>query len=808
MRQTQCALIGIVMMVAGILPASGAAAGDNAVQGAHLKFSIEDKSVTVTISGRVTDAQTGQPIAGALVRGHIVIWHYKGPELFDKCPYQETQTDAQGQYALSFVTVLTMSGPMKGKDNACVYVSSPGYETKPEYTRPNISANKTDFPNFDFQLAQGRLVKGTVVDDENHPISGAMVKVQNSLNGDWNYFGSLGQTNTDSNGKFEVWIHQPDSSYVAGTNPWLRISKDRYGMGYFWDLFEKEDQGMLVIPRGSKIQGRIIDTKNAGVPNCEVSVWDMWRCCIDKTTTDVNGNYELSGIPQKQTLANFYQWKNKRMLNEWTALEVYARTNVDLNLNDVPKYEIQTQDSEFLRGPELMIGMESGVSGRLIPAKSGYGLGGLMVRLDGAWDNMVEADAEGKFAFPSVSPGKHRLTAYLPHNLRGDRGIGQVEIDVKEGEAIESVSLQLEELTEVTVRFTDANGSPLEGIIAGAMWTQSGDGFWTEGTLSDKDGWATLYLYPGEKQYVRGFDRSGKLVAEYGEEIQPQAGQAISNVQVIMVAPAGIQGRLIKEDGQPLADAVVSGTLDYADGLKKMTRFKTDAAGQYKIEKLQPGIVKLSFETVPEEYTGTTGAAIEIAPGVVKDFKDITLTRIQFYQVSGRVRPSQTLTNLAGYKIRVDLMQWEPMLPTDEQGRFVLPKVPAGKHRLTAYLPFNLRGNRGVGHTEIEVKDADLNHVEIPLENLAVIHMRITDQAGKPLEGISAAAWWTPDHSGIWTEGTKSDKQGNATLYLYPDDLQYIGAYDWENNRQLKEHKSLNIKANEVIKDLPVIMLP
>ena len=44
---------------------------------------------------------------------------------------------------------------------------------------------------------------------------------------------------------------------------------------------------------------------------------------------------------------------------------------------------------------------------------------------------MVEADAEGNFRFPNVPPGKHRLTAYLPNNLRGDRGIGRTEVEVK-----------------------------------------------------------------------------------------------------------------------------------------------------------------------------------------------------------------------------------------------------------------------------------------------------------------------------------------------------------------------------------------
>ena len=155
-----------------------------------------------------------------------------------------------------------------------------------------------------------------------------------------------------------------------------------------------------------------------------------------------------------------------------------------------------------------------------------------MVRLDYSWDNMVEVDANGNFYFPFVSAGKHRLTAYLPHNLRYDRGIGRTEIEVKEGEPINDVQIQLEDLTELRIQYLDSDGNPLEGITAGATWSKSGDGGWTEGTKSGKDGWSVLYLYTDSTQYVRGFDFTGDLVAEGFEMVEPQAGQIMDNLQI------------------------------------------------------------------------------------------------------------------------------------------------------------------------------------------------------------------------------------------------------------------------------------
>ena len=84
--------------------------------------------------------------------------------------------------------------------------------------------------------------------------------------------------------------------------------------------------------------------------------------------------------------------------------------------------------------------------------------------------------------------------------------------------------------------------------------------------------------------------------------------------------------------------------------------------------------------------------------------------------------------------------------------------------------------------------------------------MTITDDGQKPLEGISGAAWRAKNHSGIWTEGTKSDKLGRATVYLHPKSPQYVGAHDWRGEYELKADHTLNLEPGQVVNDLRVIM--
>jgi protocatechuate 3,4-dioxygenase beta subunit len=608
-------ILSVCILLIGLTAVVGRTAGSEN-GGVHLRFSL--KAVNVTVSGKVTDKETGKPIGDALVRGHIVVWKYRGPDLFEKCPYQETRTDAEGMYQLSFTTPLTTSGPMKAKDSICVDVSAPGYETSPEYVRPRVTPKKLDYPGFNFELNPGQLIKGTVVDENNNPIESAEVRLQGGLNGNWDFFGSTGETITDVKGHFELWISK-------GRGRWLNISKQGYGSAFFWDYLDNDDMGALTLPRCGRIVGKVVDTNGKGVTNCEVSVRGYPCGLIDKVLTDQNGNYVVRGVPGDPSIIEFYTKKNSRYMDVWGKVKVYTRIDTGMKLQNVPQYEIMAQDGKTITGPDLVVGANKSVSGKLIASKATFALGGLMVRLDNSWDNMVEADTQGSFYFPFVSPGKHRLTAYLPHNLRYDRGIGQIEVEVEQGKPLEDLQIQLEDLAEARVQYLDADGNPLEGITAGATWSKSGDGGWTEGTKSDKNGWAVLYLYPGSGQYVRGFDHEGDLVAEGFDKVEPHPGEVMENLQIVMVPTAGIRGRILNVKNEPFSEKVMLCKLDFADGVRKRQRIKTDSTGNFEIYKLAPGIVTLSMELDSILFNNVIGQPFELKPGETKDLSVIIL---------------------------------------------------------------------------------------------------------------------------------------------------------------------------------------
>ncbi|MHC4618228.1 MAG: carboxypeptidase-like regulatory domain-containing protein [Planctomycetota bacterium] len=591
--------------------------------GVHLRFSL--KTAVVTVSGMVTDKESGEPIANALVRGHVVIWRYRGPDLFEKCPYQETTTDADGRYELQFITALTTSGPTKGDDGLCVYVSAPGHETMPKYGKAKVTPKNTEYRDFNFELGPGKLVKGTVLDERGDPVEGALVRVQTGQNGDWNFFGALGKTVTSEGGRFEVWM-APDNPYVRrriSPRRWLCVSKLGCGTGLFWDLFSADDMGTLVLPPGGSISGTVVGGDGRAVTDCEVSVRGYPCGLIDRVLTGQDGRYVLSGIRGDPSIVEFYTRKNNRYKDGWGKVTVHARLAPEMKLQNVPQYEIMAQDGKTITGPDLMVATDTSASGRLTASKATFGLGGLMVRLDYSWDNMVEADSEGNFRFPFVSAGSHRLTAYLPHNLRYDRGIGHIDIQVEPGIPLENLQIRLEDLAELRVQYLDDGGYPLPGITAGATWSKSGGGAWTEGTKSDKDGWAVLYLYPGRVQYVRGFDHAGNLVAEGFAEVKPQPGQVMENLRIVMVPTAAIRGRLLDEKNQPLSQAVLLCKLDFAAGGRKRHHISTDASGCFQMDRLAPGIVTLSVERDSVLFNDVLSFVLD--PGQTRDLGDVPL---------------------------------------------------------------------------------------------------------------------------------------------------------------------------------------
>ena len=96
-----------------------------------------------------------------------------------------------------------------------------------------------------------------------------------------------------------------------------------------------------------------------------------------------------------------------------------------------------------------------------------------------------------------------------------------------------------------------------------------------------------------------------------------------------MVSAGSISGQLINENDEPFAETRILCKLDFADGIQKEHHMKTDSAGRFKLNKLTPGIVKLSIEVDSDTFEDVLGESFEIKPGSITDLGRLTLKNSQ-----------------------------------------------------------------------------------------------------------------------------------------------------------------------------------
>ena len=243
-----------------------------------------------TVSGRVTDAATGQPLSGVGVSLELA--------QFDR--YVEVSTRVDGTYELvGLAPGLYLIGAT-GFDQG--YIEQ-FYSERPRYDDADFLSigSGEQVTGIDFSLSVGASITGTVFDtDTGVPLSG--VEVQRDLDEG----GSHGSTSTGSDGRYtlsglspgryRVWANATDRGYI-----------EQYNDGkLFWDFADlvtiagkgEEQPGIdFGLKRGGAITGRVFDgSTGAPIPGMDVRA-ELNGFGFFWTSTDGDGSYTLLGVP-------------------------------------------------------------------------------------------------------------------------------------------------------------------------------------------------------------------------------------------------------------------------------------------------------------------------------------------------------------------------------------------------------------------------------------------------------------------------------------------------------------------------------
>jgi len=266
-------------------------------------------------------------------------------------------------------------------------------------------------------------------------------------------------------------------------------------------------------------------------------------------------------------------------------------------------------------------------------------------------------------------------------------------------------------------------------------------------TISGADGrFGMADIEPGA--YYLSASRRGFIRAQYGAR-QPgspgatlalERGQGIRDLVIRMVPQAVITGRVVDEDGDPVAHAQVQSRRYDRKGGRAQFRWgfgdNTNDLGEYRISGVAPGrylvsatipaspetpVALSAAETVPRAYAQTyhpatidpaNATVLEITAGAQVRGVDVMLVKARAVSVKGRVYPAPGReTQGVEIQLRVrnsDGMSQEMSIMADAQSNFALHSVIPGSYVLSAVW----HGKQMlIARQEIEVGEAGVDDV-------------------------------------------------------------------------------------------------
>lgn len=442
----------------------------------HLEFApdgtlVKDVALTrgLVARGRVTDAKSGSPIAGAEV---AETW------MFNRI----VRSDATGAYE--------MRGFDSGRMSVlCIRAVGYGLQIQNEFP-----AAVEGVVSVDFALTPAHSVTGRVVDAANAPVAGAYVaaigrkfRLPQNLT-DWP------STSSGADGRFEV------ANLTAEIRHTLLVQK-RGAATVVFDLPAAEldrpslDVGTITLGAPALLLGRVVDEEGKGVANVDVTLSGRnrdsrrllrpnesppnsdFRNLESRTVrSDDRGRFAFADLPE----------------GAFTLKASPAGTK------ETAPTKVEIDSGEVKSGIVITIPTGARIAGRVV-LETGEGVAGVQVSVDAmeGRDSHVstKSEADGRFELRGLPDGRYRLNAFpfLPGRTDALAHLLSVDLD---GVASNTTDLRivLRVGSPISGRLLDVDGKP-----ANHAWVlaNGADGGSVGGGMVEDDGRFTLYVPVG-----------------------------------------------------------------------------------------------------------------------------------------------------------------------------------------------------------------------------------------------------------------------------------------------------------------------
>ena len=639
-----------------------------------------------TITGTVTDASTGQPVAG------LPVYAYVSGEF----ETTSATTDANGHYQLTGLATGSYevgfgaygSG---GPDYVPQYWDGEG--TLSGADPVSVTTGQTT-PRIDASMHSGAQIEGTVTDASAHAaIQGIEVTAYDSGG---NY---VEETSTASDGSYAL-SGLPAGSYRVGFSSFY--TQLNY-LPRYWNgetALSSADPITLAagqtatgidgsLQTGGQISGTVTDgSTHAAIANVYVQALDSNGNLAGFAYTRTDGTYTISALAAGSYRVGF------------TSAGRYATQYYDGKTSLTAADAVSVSTGQTATGIDAALSSGGSITGTVTDASSGLPASGITVSVYSSASSSslltsTATDGSGKYAVAGLGTGSYRVEfsggGYVTQYYDGRSSLtGADAVSVTYGAATSGIDAAMQLGGAVAGTVTDASThGDVTGIFVTAYDSHgAADGFTT---TNSNGAYQISGLAPGS--YTVGFSTGGgqNYLPQYyngassfaaADPVTVTAGQTTTGIDAALEPGAEIEGTVTDSStGQPLSGITVYAT---TSGGQVVYGTRTDSQGHYAAIGLQAGTYNVEFlATGQQNYLPLNDDGVTVASGQ-------TLTGIDGAmqpgsQLTGTVTSAATGNPLSGIDVQAIDSGGTTVASaqTDANGDYSLIRLDTGSYRVS-----------------------------------------------------------------------------------------------------------------------------
>lgn len=612
-----------------------------------------------TASGKVVDAATRRPLAGALV------WPEGHPAAF-------VRAAADGSWTAG------VSAETDGR----VRAAAPGY--LPAMARTSGAPAAGPVLAMSPRLTGDRTASGVVVDEGGRPVEGAAIDLVSSVGSMAEPLpkqGSAISARSDQQGRFKSRLSQGSWDLRAGA-PGLVATVVRgivVGPGR-----DPVDLGTVVLRRGATLEGQVVDLQGKPIAGCQIRILPAGGMTStrflaagvqdenEETLSGPDGGFTLTGLPEGQPITLVVSGEGYLSATR-QGVQIPAERPLRVTLS--PGSRISGRIVDESGAPVTRAQVLAVYEG------PGPGRGGAAESLD----------ENGGFVIENVSPGRFTLAVAAP----GFQPVQRKGIEVVAGKDVSGLEVTIHKGAIVEGRVTTTEGRPVAGAHLRVMPTGNAGNpvlaaLGLPEAVADGDG---AYQLAGVPEGARS------IVAEerdYPKVVQTLAVQPGSNHLDFQLADGReVSGQVVDPQGQPIPGAEVS--LSSQSGGWHAT---TGPDGGFRMTAIPDGSYRLLAEK--EGWATARSPEVRVAGGSVEG---LVLQLDRGGAIVGRIS-GLGFAELSGLQISASGPTGGQLGRVDYQGSYRIEALSPGEWIVEAHLPDN---RRAVGRAQLAPGQAQVS---------------------------------------------------------------------------------------------------